>query len=89
MHPMMTGAPLKLIANPEAEPKAVHTPIPVPVLWQKEVKAGLDRDVKLGVIEPVPWGTPTTWCARMVTVAKKDGTPRRTVDLQALNAVSS
>ena len=87
--PMMTGAPLKLIVNPEAQPKAVHTPIPVPVHWQKEVKAGLDRDVKLGVIEPVPWGTPTTWCARMVTVPKKDGTPRRTVDLQALNAVSS
>ena len=87
--PLMSGPPLKLFVNPDATPKAVHTPIPVPVHWKTEVKAGLDRDVRLGVIEPVPWGTPTTWCSRMVTIAKKDGSPRRTVDLQALNAVSS
>lgn len=87
--PLMTGPPLKLFLEPNAEPKAVHTPIPVPVHWQKTVKAGLDRDVELGVIEPVPWGTPTTWCFRMVTVGKKNGEPRRTVDLQPLNAVSS
>ena len=87
--PMMTGPPLKLILDKDASPKAVHTPIPVPIHWQESVKAGLDRDVKLGVIEPVPWGTPTTWCSRMVVVAKQDGTPRRTVDLQSLNAVSA
>ena len=52
------------------------------------MKAQLDRDVKLGVIEPVPWGEPTTWCSRMVTVAKENGSPRRTVDLQALNNAS-
>ena len=56
--PMMTGPPLKLILDKDASPKAVHTPIPVPIHWQESVKAGLDRDVKLGVIEPVPWGTP-------------------------------
>eukprot|EP00111_Clytia_hemisphaerica_P018819 TCONS_00055643-protein len=38
------------------------------------------------VIEPVPVGEPVTWCHRMVVCAKKDGTPRRTVDFQALNA---
>ena len=86
--PLMSGPPLEIHVDPEAEPQAVHTPIPVPVHWQKSVKAGLDRDVRLGVIEPVPWGTPTTWCSRMVTVSKKDGTPRRTVDLQPLNAAS-
>ena len=87
--PMMTGPPLHLIVDSAAKPHAVHTPIPVPVHWQKAVKDSLDRDVRLGVIEPVPWGTPTTWCSRMVTVGKKDGTPRRTVDLQPLNAASS
>ena len=87
--PMMQGPPLQFIIDKNAKPHAVHTPIPVPVHWQKAVKAGLDRDVKLGVIEPVPWGTPTTWCSRMVVVAKKDGTPRRTVNLQPLNAVSA
>lgn len=86
--PLIPGPPLHIMIQDDAQPHTVHTPIPVPIHWQKEVKKGLDRDVKLGVIEPVPWGTPTTWCSRMVVVAKKDGTPRRTVDLQPLNAVS-
>ena len=86
--PLMSGPPLQIHVDPKAKPHAVHTPIPVPVHWQKAVKSDLDRDVRLGVIEEVPWGTPTTWCSRMVTVAKKDGKPRRTVDLQPLNAAS-
>lgn len=84
----MTGPPLKIDIDPNATPVAVHTPIPVPVHWKDQVKAQLDRDVKLGVIEPVPWGEPTTWCSRMVTVAKGDGSPRRTIDLQPVNAAS-
>ncbi|KAK3882767.1 hypothetical protein Pcinc_012876 [Petrolisthes cinctipes] len=40
----------------------------------------------MGVIEPVPAGEATVWCARMVVVAKKNGQPRRTVDYQKLNA---
>ena len=84
----MSGPPLKLDVDPNVTPTAVHTPIPVPIHWQDEVKAQLDRDVKLGVIEPVPWGEPTTWCSRMVTVAKHNGSPRRTIDLQALNDAS-
>ena len=52
------------------------------------VKKDLDRDVSMGIIEPVPINTPTTWCARMVVVAKHDGSPRRTVDLMALNSAS-
>ena len=40
----------------------------------------------MGVFEEVPTGTPVTWCHRMVIGAKKNGKPRRTVDLQALNA---
>ena len=31
------------------EESGSHTPIPVPLHWQEEVKAGLDRDVNLGV----------------------------------------
>ena len=86
---MKKGTPLKFIRDPDAKLVAIHTSIPIPVHWQKAVKAGLDRDVKLGVIEPVPWGTHTTWCGRMVTIRRKNGTPRRTVDLKALNTVSS
>ena len=83
--PMMDGPPMKLMVDPEAEPVAHHTPVPVPIHWQEQVKAGLDQDVRLGVLEPVPVGEPVTWCHRMVVCAKKSGKPRRTVDLQALN----
>ena len=83
--PMMSGPPLRLMVDPEAKPTAHHTPIPVPIHWQDEVKADLDRDVRLGVLEPVPVGTPVTWCSKMVVAAKKSGKPRRTVDFQALN----
>ncbi len=37
-----------------------HTPIASPIHWQDEVKAGLDRDVRLGELEKVPLGTPVT-----------------------------
>ena len=48
----------------------------------------MDNDVALGVLEKVEVDTPDTWCSRMVVVAKKDGKPRRTVDLKAINKVS-
>ena len=83
--PKMSGPPMKLMVDPNAQPVASHSPIPVPVHWHDEVKAGLDQDVNLGVIEPVPVGTPVTWCHKMVVCAKKSGQPRRTVDLQSLN----
>ena len=82
---MMSGPPMRLAVDPNAKPVAHHSPIPIPVHWYDEVKAGLDQDVRLGVIEPVSVGTPVTWCHRMVVVAKRSGQPRRTVDLQALN----
>jgi hypothetical protein len=76
---------MRLMIDPETKRVAHHSPIPIPIHWQDEVKAGLDRDVSLGVIEPVPVGTPVTYCHRMVICAKKNGTPRRTVDMQTLN----
>ena len=81
----MTGKPMSITFRPDATPSAVHSPIPVPHHWKKAVKEALDRDIDLGIIEPVPQGTPTVWCSRMVVTPKKDGTPRRTVDLQKLN----
>lgn len=83
--PAMEGPPLRLMVDPQATPVAHHTPIPVPIHWQGDVKAGLDQDCRLGVIEEVPIGTPVTWCHRMVINPKKNGKPRRTVDLQELN----
>ena len=84
--PLMDSPPMTLMIDPNAKPVAPHTPIPVPIHWRDPVKAGLDQDVRLGVIEPVPVGEPVTWCYQMVICLKKNGEPRRTVDLQPLNA---
>ena len=73
------------MVDPGAVPVAYHTPVPVPLHWQDDIQAGLDQNVKLGVIEPVPIGEPVTWCHHMVICAKKNGKPRRTVDFQPLN----
>merc|ERR1712082_3524 len=81
----MSGPPMKIHVNPDARPIAIHKPIPIPHHWQAQVKADLERDVKLGIIEEVPMGVPTTWQSRMVVVSKKSGKPRRTVDLSPLN----
>ena len=70
--PMMEGPPLRLMIDSEAIPVACHTPVPVPLHWQEEIKAGLDQDVRLGVIEPVEIGEPVTWCHRMVICAKNE-----------------
>ena len=67
----------------------IHTPISVPLHWQAQVKADLDRDIALGVIEPVPVGESMTWCCRMVITRKKSGGPRRCVSYQAHNKLCS
>ena len=87
--PDMHGPPVKIHIQEGAKPVASHTPIPVLVHWLKKVKAGLDRDEAIGVIEKVPPGTPTTWCHRMVCVPKKDLSPRRTVNFVPLNQFSA
>ncbi|XP_063888612.1 uncharacterized protein K02A2.6-like [Scylla paramamosain] len=84
--PVMDGEPHHIYLAPNAVPYACHTPASVPKHWEDEVKAQLEDDVRRGVIEPVPAGEPTEWCARMVVVAKKSGQARRTVDYQRLNA---
>ena len=83
--PMMTGPPLRLMIDESVEPDPKNIPIPIPFYWMDAVKAGLDQDVRLGVIKPVPVGDPVGWCHHMVVCAKKNGKPRRTVDFQALN----
>ena len=86
--PKMTGPEMEIRTHEGTTPVAVHSPIPVPHHWKRQVKEGLDADCRLGVIEPVPANTPTTWCSRMVVVTIPDGSPRRVVDLQKLNSVT-
>ena len=87
--PLISGVPpIKLHIDSNAPPVAIHKPRPVPIHWRKQVLAELERDVRIGVLERVPIGEPTTWCSPMVICPKSDGNPRRTVDLQALNKVA-
>ena len=85
----MNCKPAHIHLKTEAVPFATHVPIPTPIHWKEQIKADLDRDVKDGIIEKVPVGEPVQWCSPMVVTAKKDGRPRRTVDLQRLNAQCS
>ena len=82
----MKCKPVHIHLKENAKPYATHVPIPVPLHWKQEVKANLDQDVKLGIIEKVPTGEPVVWCSPMVVTRKHDGRPRRTVDLQKLNS---
>ena len=75
---------MEIHTKPGAIPLVVHKPAAVPLHWRSAVKAGIDADVARGVLEKVPPGVADTWCTRMVLRPKKDGRPRRTVDLQAL-----
>ncbi len=82
----MTGVPMKVVRKKLSvdHPKA-YTPIPVAFHFKSQVKKDLDRDVRLGIIEPVPQGEVGDWCSRMVITPKASGKPRRTIDFQALN----
>ena len=81
----MSGKPHKFHLKENAIPFAAHAPVPIPHHWKDEVKRQLEKDIEMGIIRKAPIGEPTEWCMRMVTVSKKDGTPRRTIDFQPIN----
>lgn len=78
--PLLYSPPMRLMIDKNATPIAHHSPIPVH--WQDAIKSYLDRDVRLGILEPVPIGEPVIWCHRMVICAKQNSTPRRTINFQ-------
>ena len=84
--PKLHGPDGHIHLQSNAVPKARHNPIPVPFQLKEATKASLFHDVGLGIIDLVPVGTPTWWCSTMVVTAKKDGSPRRTIDYQHLNS---
>ncbi len=71
--PLMHGPPMHLMVNPDATTVAHHTPIPVPLHWQEGVKAGLDRDVALGVLVPI--GDPSHGAIEWLFVPKRMASP--------------
>ena len=83
--PVTSGPPMRMHTNPQAVPTYHRKPTKVPLHFREEVRAGLEADVKKGIIRRVPDGTPDTWCSRMVIQPKKNGRARRTVDLSGLS----
>ena len=77
--PAMSMPPAHIHLNENAKPCACHMPIPIPFHW----------DVERGIMTSVLIGTPVDWCSPMVVTAKKNGKPRRTIDLQHLNSQCS
>ena len=55
---MEMAPPLRLHVDQQAMPIAVMNPGTIPIHWAADVKSGLDRDVRLGVLEKVPVNTP-------------------------------
>ena len=78
--PKMTGKPHKIHLEDDAVFYVAYTPIPIPYHWNEEVKKQLEEDVRLGIIQKAPVGQASDWCMQMVTVAKKDRSPCRTID---------
>ena len=54
----MEGTPCDIKFKEGSTAYAVHTPILVAIHWKKKVKEDIDRDVRLGIMELVPQGTP-------------------------------
>ena len=89
--PLMHGPPLEFKLKPDAKPFAVYSPATVPAHWANQVKADIQRDVQLGVLEKVEPEMDSgvdDWCSRMVIGRKHREEPRRTSDLQPLNDAS-
>ena len=70
--PTMTGHPVRIMVKDDAEP-VFQKGGSVPIHLEKDVKASLNRDVSLDVIEKLLVNTPTEWCARMVITPKQNG----------------
>ena len=84
---MEKSPPLRLFVNPEATPVAIKSPAVVPLHWQEAVKGGLDRDVRLGVLQKIDVNVPDTWTSRMIITPKPNSDqPRRVVDFQPVNS---
>ena len=77
------GEPYSIKLKPDAQPRAIYAPRNVPLPLRGKVQEELSRMQSLGVISPVD--QPTSWCAGMVVVPKKNGTVRICVDLKMLN----
>jgi hypothetical protein len=85
--PVTAGPPMRIHTPDNAVPKYCRKPTRVPPHFMKEVRAGLEANVKKEVLERVHvgGGGADTWRSRMVIQPKKNGEARRTVDMARLS----
>jgi hypothetical protein len=76
---------MKVNLKEGAEPVNYSKTYPVPINLKDEVKQNIDMAVSMGILEPVPCGELTLWCAPMLAMAKKLRGVRRVINYKALN----
>ena len=70
---MKSAEPLNLFVDPDIKPVAIHKAAIIPIHLKAKVKADLDRDVPLGILEKVNVNLPVKWLSCMMVTMKKDG----------------
>lgn len=81
---MNVDQPLRLFVDPAVKPVAINKAAIIPIHLKARVKADLDRDVRLGILEKVDINSPVKWLSRMLVTMKKDGSPRRIIDYKKI-----
>ena len=82
----MKGGPMSIkMRDVQIKPTFTSTARKCPYAFENLVKAKLEEDEALGIIEKVPIGEVTEWCSPAHFVMKPNGGVRSVVDLQGLN----
>ena len=82
----MKGGPMSIkMRDVPIKPTFTSTARKCPYAFENLVKAKLDEDEELGIIEKLPIGEVTEWCSPAHFVMKPNGGVRSVVDLQGLN----
>ena len=68
---MKSAEPLKLFVDPDVKPFAILKAAIIPIHLKAKVKADLDRDVRLGILEKFNINSPVKWLSRMLVTIKK------------------
>ena len=71
--PKMTGPPMRIHVDPEAEGTVITKQGKCPLHWEDKVNDKFTQDISMGVIEPFPAGKPPKWIHRAHYVRKPDG----------------
>ena len=82
---MFTKQPLQLFVDPNIKPVAIHKAAVIPINLKAAVKADLDCDVRLGILEKVDVNSPVRCLSRTIVTLQKYSTPLRIIDYKRLN----